>query len=68
MFNIIAIVLTDNSVNISQGLCLQPAVGKNYGHQWHVSYNRIHDKADTSFRMQKADILHFTGCDGFVDS
>ena len=57
MFNTRAIVLTDNSVNVSQSLCLQPGAGKNYGHQWHVSYNRIHDKAESSFTMQQADML-----------
>ena len=65
MFN--TIVLTDNSANVSKGLYLQSESGKNDGHQWHVSYNKIHDKAEASFTMQKAGILHFTGCDDPVD-
>ena len=54
-------------VNAVQGLYFQAKGGKNYGHQRHVSYNRVHDKADASFTMQKAEILYFTGGDEFVD-
>ena len=68
MFSTTTMLLADNGVNINHGLCLQPGAGKNYGQQCRVSYNRIHDKADASFRMQKADLLHSPGCDGFVGS
>lgn len=59
-------VLTDD-VNTIQVLYLQPKGGNKYGYQWHVSYNRVHDKADASFTMQQAEILYFTGGDEFVD-
>ena len=54
-------------VNVFLMLYFQAKGGKNYGHQWHVSYNRVHDKADASFTMQQAEIMYFTGGDEFVD-
>ena len=68
MFNSTTVVITDNGVMVNNGLCHQPGAGDNYGQQWYVSYNRIHDKADASYTMRQTGLLHFTGCDEFVGS